>query len=413
MSAVFSLLENNIMEGLNPEVIQKSVDEYNKSYIGSLPSLTSPYMIRLGIFLSFILDKVQEGEGKDYKAEKYMEWACRESRKTPWYYRDSFIGGIVGALFEKYCDRSLFAYASEQYERIYGEKLDLTQDPQTVLRHSISYICDTGFEQEEINIAYEGFGYLTVKDWKEKTKDMSGFDKLELGRQLFKEALNSLEDKHNLLMPLFGYLARNDFTFRFEIVDKVTSWYERLTGRTLKDDVPMSLVDHLKRTIQDYMSKDLTDVNRFKRQFSFERTFNALLFLDFLGHLDSKLAMQFERIYDEHPEKDSLLMLMGEFIPTKYHNLPFIQRFFEKHEMAKTFGHIMEDARMDPRLRYSREEKQGILVRIEDVGSQGDGIAHVNGKRIYVNGAKKGQNVRIRIIKIDPMGEYGFAEIIN
>lgn len=81
--------------------------------------------------------------------------------------------------------------------------------------------------------------------------------------------------------------------------------------------------------------------------------------------------------------------------------------------MAKTFGHIMEDARMDPRLRYSREEKQGILVRIEDVGSQGDGIAHVNGKRIYVNGAKKGQNVRIRIIKIDPMGEYGFAEIIN
>ncbi|MEM2727199.1 MAG: TRAM domain-containing protein [Archaeoglobaceae archaeon] len=50
-------------------------------------------------------------------------------------------------------------------------------------------------------------------------------------------------------------------------------------------------------------------------------------------------------------------------------------------------------------------------VKIEAVGSEGDGIAKIEGFVVFVPGAKMNDNVKIRITKV--LKKYGFAEIVE
>lgn len=50
-------------------------------------------------------------------------------------------------------------------------------------------------------------------------------------------------------------------------------------------------------------------------------------------------------------------------------------------------------------------------VRIEAMGSEGDGIAKVDGFVVFVPGAKVDDVVTIRITKV--LRKYGFAEVIK
>lgn len=50
-------------------------------------------------------------------------------------------------------------------------------------------------------------------------------------------------------------------------------------------------------------------------------------------------------------------------------------------------------------------------VRIEALGSEGDGIAKVNGFVIFVPGVKVGDVVTVRITKV--LRKYGFAEVVE
>lgn len=50
-------------------------------------------------------------------------------------------------------------------------------------------------------------------------------------------------------------------------------------------------------------------------------------------------------------------------------------------------------------------------VKIEAVGSEGDGIAKIEGFVVFVPGAKLNDNVKIRITKV--LKKYGFAEIVD
>lgn len=50
-------------------------------------------------------------------------------------------------------------------------------------------------------------------------------------------------------------------------------------------------------------------------------------------------------------------------------------------------------------------------VKIEAVGSKGDGIAKINGFTIFVPGTKLGEAVRIKILNVLP--QFAFAELIN
>ncbi len=50
-------------------------------------------------------------------------------------------------------------------------------------------------------------------------------------------------------------------------------------------------------------------------------------------------------------------------------------------------------------------------VRIEAIGSSGDGIAKIEGFVIFVPGAKLNDEVTIRITKV--LRKYGFAEIVD
>jgi len=50
-------------------------------------------------------------------------------------------------------------------------------------------------------------------------------------------------------------------------------------------------------------------------------------------------------------------------------------------------------------------------VKIEAVGSEGDGIAKIEGFVVFVPGAKLNDSVKIRITKV--LKKYGFAEIVD
>lgn len=50
-------------------------------------------------------------------------------------------------------------------------------------------------------------------------------------------------------------------------------------------------------------------------------------------------------------------------------------------------------------------------VKIEAVGSEGDGIAKIEGFVVFVPGAKMNDSVKIRITKV--LKKYGFAEIVE
>ncbi|WP_380681141.1 23S rRNA (uridine(2552)-2'-O)-methyltransferase [Salinigranum sp. GCM10025319] len=49
-----------------------------------------------------------------------------------------------------------------------------------------------------------------------------------------------------------------------------------------------------------------------------------------------------------------------------------------------------------------------LTVEIEDVGSEGDGIAKVEGFTLFVDGATEGETVRVRVTDVKP--RFGFAE---
>lgn len=50
-------------------------------------------------------------------------------------------------------------------------------------------------------------------------------------------------------------------------------------------------------------------------------------------------------------------------------------------------------------------------VKIEALGSEGDGIAKIEGFVVFVPGTKLNDNVKIRITKV--LKKYGFAEIVE
>jgi len=57
------------------------------------------------------------------------------------------------------------------------------------------------------------------------------------------------------------------------------------------------------------------------------------------------------------------------------------------------------------------EEGKEYTVTISDIGSQGDGVAKVDGFIIFVTGTKVGQTVRIKIVKV--MNKSAFAKLIE
>ena len=50
-------------------------------------------------------------------------------------------------------------------------------------------------------------------------------------------------------------------------------------------------------------------------------------------------------------------------------------------------------------------------VKIEDMGRDGDGIAKVEGFIVFVNGAKKGDEVKIRINSV--RRNFAFADVVE
>ncbi len=57
------------------------------------------------------------------------------------------------------------------------------------------------------------------------------------------------------------------------------------------------------------------------------------------------------------------------------------------------------------------KEGEEYAVEIEAVGGKGDGIAKVKGFVLFVAGAKKGDNVKVRITKV--LQNVGFAEVVE
>lgn len=50
-------------------------------------------------------------------------------------------------------------------------------------------------------------------------------------------------------------------------------------------------------------------------------------------------------------------------------------------------------------------------VRIEALGSGGDGITKINGFVIFVPGVKVNDEVTVKVTKV--LGKYGFAEVVE
>jgi predicted RNA-binding protein with TRAM domain len=87
----------------------------------------------------------------------------------------------------------------------------------------------------------------------------------------------------------------------------------------------------------------------------------------------------------------------------------FVERFKYFHaEIDKIEGEVLdlkEFGRPPVKVGDVRE------VRIEAVGSEGDGIAKIDGFVVFVPGAKMNDSVKIRITKV--LKKYGFAEIVE
>ncbi|MEF8757450.1 MAG: TRAM domain-containing protein, partial [Halobacteriales archaeon] len=52
-----------------------------------------------------------------------------------------------------------------------------------------------------------------------------------------------------------------------------------------------------------------------------------------------------------------------------------------------------------------------LTVEIEDVGSEGDGIAKVEGYTLFVSGAEEGESVDVEVTDVKP--RFGFAERVD
>jgi predicted RNA-binding protein with TRAM domain len=51
------------------------------------------------------------------------------------------------------------------------------------------------------------------------------------------------------------------------------------------------------------------------------------------------------------------------------------------------------------------------LARIEDTGESGEGLANLNGHLVFVQGARPGQDVRVKITRI--FGRFAFGEVVK
>ena len=63
------------------------------------------------------------------------------------------------------------------------------------------------------------------------------------------------------------------------------------------------------------------------------------------------------------------------------------------------------------RLDRSLDEGDRLEVTIEDVGSEGDGIAKVEGYTLFVSGAETGDQIEVRVDDVKP--NFGFAQPIG
>jgi len=63
------------------------------------------------------------------------------------------------------------------------------------------------------------------------------------------------------------------------------------------------------------------------------------------------------------------------------------------------------------RLTAPVREGDELAVEIEDVGSEGDGIAKVEGFTLFVPGGETGKTVDVRVTDVKP--RYGFAERVE
>ena len=52
-----------------------------------------------------------------------------------------------------------------------------------------------------------------------------------------------------------------------------------------------------------------------------------------------------------------------------------------------------------------------LILKIEDMGKDGEGIGHADGYALFVKGALAGETVRVRIMKLKK--QYGFARLLE
>lgn len=57
------------------------------------------------------------------------------------------------------------------------------------------------------------------------------------------------------------------------------------------------------------------------------------------------------------------------------------------------------------------EEDEEYVVDVEDIGQEGDGVAHVDDFVVLVRDADMGDRVRVRIDRVEP--EFAMAEVLE
>jgi predicted RNA-binding protein with TRAM domain len=57
------------------------------------------------------------------------------------------------------------------------------------------------------------------------------------------------------------------------------------------------------------------------------------------------------------------------------------------------------------------EEGEEYVVDVEDIGEEGDGVAHVDDFVVLVRNADMGDRVRVRIDRVEP--EFALAEVLE
>ncbi|QLH74138.1 MAG: TRAM domain-containing protein [Methanomassiliicoccales archaeon] len=58
-------------------------------------------------------------------------------------------------------------------------------------------------------------------------------------------------------------------------------------------------------------------------------------------------------------------------------------------------------------------EGQLLKVRITDVGKQGDGIARIEGLIIFVKGAKVGQELEVKVVKVSKTSAFAEPVVVQ